>query len=210
MVFFLALALSPIVVYVHGRVGFFWCMFIASVLYGFSLCVTPFMTNMNVVFLTYSIPFGCSLSLVTNLSVITLREYFSKYFGFAVGVRFSANALGTVVVSFTVPIILAELGYKMTFVSLLAVAPIVFCYGFVARHHVRQDTELRKRSEKSVINLYKEFLQDKSFAICLVAIGMYFFTCYIPMIFMVSENFFFGISLFTNMHGKVPQEEVID
>ena len=189
MVFFLALALSPVAVYVHERVGFRWCMFIASVLYAFSLCVTPFMTDLNVVFLTYSIPFGCSLSLVSTLSVITLREYFSKYFGFATGLRFSGNATGSVAISFVLPIILAETGYKMTFVSLLVFAPIILCYGFVARHHhVHQDTELRKTDGKSAINLYKEFLQDRSFTICLIAIGMYFFTSFIPTIFLVSRK----------------------
>ena len=196
MVYFLALALSPIAVYVHERVGFRWCMFIASLLYAFSLCVTPFMTDLNIVFLTYSIPFGCSLSLVSTLSVITLREYFSKYFGFAVGLRFGANAIGSVAVSFVLPIILAEVGYKMTFVSLLVFAPIVLCYGFVARHHhMHQDTELRKRDRKSAINLYKEFLQDKSFTICLIAIGMYFFTCFIPLIFLVRYAVTLGYTL---------------
>ena len=186
IIFFLGRALSPIVVYIHRRVGFRWCMFISSVLYAFSLCVTPFMTDINIVFLTYSIPFGSSLSILATLSVITQREYFSKYFGFAVGVRFSANSIGAVVMTFILPIILAELGYKMTFVSLLVFAPIILCYGFVGRHHVHQDTESTERSGKSVINLYKEFLQDKSFTISLVAIAMYFFTCYIPIVFMVS------------------------
>ena len=186
MVFFLALALSPIVVYIHRRVGFRWCMLISSVLYAFSICVTPFMTDINIVFLTYSIPFGSSLSFVITLSVITQREYFSKYFGFAVGVRFSANSIGAVVISFILPIIFVELGYKMTFASLLVFAPIILCYGFVGRHHVDQDTELTERSGKSVINLYKEFIQDKSFTISLVAIAMYLFTCLVPMIFMVS------------------------
>jgi hypothetical protein len=193
MVYFLMLALAPVTVYVHGRVGFRWCMFIASVLYTFSLCVTPFMTDLNVLFLTYSIPFGFALSLVVTLSVVTQREYFSKYFGLAVGVRFSANAIGAVVVSFILPIVLAELGYKMTFISLLVFAPMILCYGLVARHHVHQDTELRKRDGKSTINLYKEFLQDKSFTTCLVAIAMFFSTCFIPMIFLVSKKIVLGL-----------------
>jgi nitrate/nitrite transporter NarK len=144
------------------------------------------MTDLNVIFLTYSIPLGFSLSLITTLSVVTQREYFSKYFGLAVGLRFSANAIGAVVVSFILPIVLAELGYKMTFISLLVFAPMILCYGLVARHHVHQDTELRKRDGKSTINLYKEFLQDKSFTTCLVAIAMFFSTCFIPTIFLVN------------------------
>jgi nitrate/nitrite transporter NarK len=161
------------------------------------------MTNISIVFLTYSIPFGSSLSIVATLSVITQREYFSKYLGFAVGVRYSANSIGAVVVSFILPIIFAALGYKMTFVSLLVFAPIILCYGFVGRHHVHQDTESTERSGKSVINLYKEFLQDKSFTISLVAIAMYFFTCYIPIVFMVSLKIVFLLFLPLSP-GKTP------
>ena len=187
VVYFLALVLSPLVVYINGLVGFRWCMFISSALFCFSLCVTPFMTNTTLIFCTYSIPLGCALSVISTLTITTQREYFDKYFGLAVGVRFSANSIGAIVISIILPIILAEFGYKMTFFSLLVFAPILLFYGLVARHHVRQVqvTEM-KRCGKSVTSLYKEFLRDKSFTVSLIGTTMYCFTCLIPLIFMVS------------------------
>lgn len=193
VVFFLSLSLAPVVVYIYRRVGFRWCMFITSVLFGFAVCVTPFMTNLNMVFVTFSIPFGSAMSFIFTLSVTTQREYFDKYFGFAVGVRFCANSLGSVVLSFILPIILAELGYKMTFLSLLVIVPIILCYGFVARHRIPQDTDITKRNRKSLVFLYKELLQDKSFTITVLALTIYFFPCFIPLIFMVSTNKMFVI-----------------
>ena len=117
------------------------------------------------------------------LSIVSLRQYFSKYFGFAVGVRFAANSIGAVVVSFILPSLFSELGYKITFLSLLVIAPIVVCYGCVSRHDTRE--EVRNPDRKSIVHLYKQFLQDKSFTICMAAIGTYFLTCFIPLIFMV-------------------------
>ena len=170
---------------IHARIGFRWCMFISSVLYCFALSVTPFITNMNIVFFTYSLPLGAATSIIGILTITTQQEYFSKYFGFAIGVRFGANSIGTVVISFILPIILDDLGYQMTFLSLLGLAPLLICYGFIGRHRSVQDTE--KRNMKSLINLYKEFLQDKSFTICLIAVATYFLTCLIPLVFMVSQ-----------------------
>lgn len=189
MVFILAFMLSPVVVYIYRRIGFRCCMFISSVLYGFSLCVTPFMTNLNIVFFTFSIPFGIALSFANILSITTQREYFDKYFGFAVGVRFCANSLGSVVLSFILPIILAALGYKMTFLSMLVIVPIILFYGFVARNHTHQETGARElQNGKSVILLYKEILRDKSFTTCLSGLTIFFLICFVPMIFMVSTN----------------------
>ena len=200
MVFFLALSFSPVVVYIYQRVGFRWCMIITSVVFGFSVCVTPFMTNLNIVFFTFSIPFGIATSFLFTLTVTSQREYFDKYFGFAVGVRYCGNSLGSVVLSFILPIILAELGYKMTFLSLLAIVPIILCYGFVARHHVPKDTDIRKRNGKSVILIYKELLRDKSFAISVCALTIFFFPCYLPLVFMVNTDKMFGF-LCTAING---------
>lgn len=162
-------------------------MLISSVFYGFSVSVTPFITKVNLVFLTYSILLGVAGSFLATLSIITQQEYFSKYFGFAIGVRFSANSLGAMVISFALPITFAELGYKVTFLCLLVFAPLILCYGFVARHQAVKDTDIN-RSKKSIIDIYREILQDKSFTVCLVGSALYFSTCIIPMVFMVSTQ----------------------
>ncbi|XP_028397681.1 monocarboxylate transporter 4-like [Dendronephthya gigantea] len=196
VIFFLALALTPLVVYIHRRAGFRWCMLITSILFSFSLCLTPFMTNTILIFFTYSIPFGCVLSVISTLTIITQREYFSKYFGLAVGVRFSANAIGAMVVSIILPIILAEFGYKMTFFSMLVFTPVLLLYGLVARHQAQQ-VQVRETEKcgESVTSLYKEFFQDKSFTVSLIGVTMFTFTCLIPLIFMVRYGVTLGYPL---------------
>ena len=181
---FLIFALAPVVVYMYSRLGFFWCMLTSSVFYCLSLAITPFVPNMNFVFLTFSIPTGISISFFSTLSIITQREYFSKYFGFAVGVRYSANALGSVVMSFILPFAFNGMGIKHTLLSMLALLPFILCYGLVVRHQV---IDIRSyKNEKSTKELYWELLQDRSFTLSLVGIALYLFCSTVPHIFMVS------------------------
>ena len=184
IVTFLIFALAPVVVYLYTRFGFRWCMFISSVFYCLSHVITPFVLNMNFIFLTYAIPIGISISFISTLSIITQREYFSKYFGFAIGVRYSANALGSVVMSLILPIAFDGIGFKHTFLSMLSLLPFVLFYGLVFRH---PDTDIRSyKYEKSTKNIYWEFLRDKSFTLSLVGIALYMFCSTIPHILMVS------------------------
>lgn len=184
MVYFLAMGLSPLVVYIHERISFRWCMFIASLLFCFSMSITPFLNNFYLVLFGFSVPFGLSISFVSTLSVVTQREYFSKHFGLAVGLRYTANAVGTIVLSFILPIILSDLGYKMTFLSLLIFSPVPIVFGMVARHQPRSSSDKNVRA--SVFSLWREFLQDKSFALNLMAVAIYFLICFVPLIYMVS------------------------
>ena len=168
----------------HSRIGFRWCMLICSFLCGFSFILTPFVPNIEFVYLTYSIPIGISLSFISTLSVITLREYFSKFFGFAIGIRYGAGALGAAVISLILPFVFDGIGVKPAFFSMLSFLPIMLSYGLVSRHHLT-DTRLH-RNKKSTKDIYWEFVHDRSFTICLAGILLYMMSCTIPTIFMVS------------------------
>ena len=177
-------ALAPFVVYLHNRIGFRWCMLISSVFYCSSLVVTPFVQNMNYVFLTFSIPFGISTSFISVLSVVTQREYFSKYYGLAIGLRYSANALGSVVISLILPFVFDEIGFKHTFLALISLSLFILCYGFASRHQVTSHRSYKNK--KSTKKIYWEFLQDKSFTFSLVGILLFMFCILIPHLLMVS------------------------
>ena len=195
IVTFLIFALAPVVVYIYNRFGFRWCMFIASVFYCLSLIITPFVPNMNFVFLTYAIPTGISISFISTLSIVTQREHFSKYFGFAIGVRYSASALGSVVMSFILPLAFNGMGFKNTLLSLIAFLPFILCYGLVSRHQVT-DVDIRSyKYQKSTKNIYWEFLQDRTFTLSLVGVALYLLCSTIPFIFMVRYGMTLGYPL---------------
>ena len=175
-------------VYLHNRLGFRWCMLISSIFYCSSLLATPFVPNMNYVFLTFSIPIGISTSFISVLSIITQREYFSKYYGLAIGLRYSANALGSVVISFILPLTLDRIGFKHTLLSMIALSPFILCYGLVSRHQV---TDYRSyKNEKSTKKIYCEFLQDRSFILSLSGIVLFMGCSMIPHLLMVSQTLF--------------------
>ena len=188
IVFFLLFALSPVVVYLYNRLGFGWCMFISSIFYSLSLIITPFVPNMNFVFLTYSIPSGISTSFLSTLSVVILREYFSKYFGIAISIRYSANAFGAIVLSFTLPFVFDGLGFEHTLLSMLTLTPFILFYGLMVSLRQVTDIQRRNNTEKSMKNIYWEFFQDKSFVLNLAGMAFYMFCCLIPNVFMVSKK----------------------
>ena len=161
-------------------------MLISSIFYCSSLLATPFVPNMNYVFLTFSIPIGISTSFISVLSIITQREYFSKYYGLAIGLRYSANALGSVVISFILPLTLDRIGFKHTLLSMIALSPFILCYGLVSRHQV---TDYRSyKNEKSTKKIYCEFLQDRSFTLSLSGIVLFMGCSMIPHLLMVSQH----------------------
>ncbi|XP_028397750.1 monocarboxylate transporter 12-like [Dendronephthya gigantea] len=193
IVFFLIFGFAPVVVSVHNRFGFRWCMFISCFFYCLSFLITPFVENMNIIFLTFSIPIGLSISMISTLSVTTQREYFSKYYGSAICIRYGATALGTVVVSFVLPFVFDGVGYKNTFLCMLAFLPVIVCYGLVSRDQVT-NIESHK-NEKSTKKIYLELLQDKTFTLGLAGIALQMLSITIPHVFMVRYGMTLGYSL---------------
>lgn len=124
------------------------------------------------------------MSIISILSVTTQREYFSKYFGSAICVRYSATALGSVVVSFALALAFDGIGYKYTFLCMLAFLPATLCYGLVSRNQVTNKEPCK--NEKSTKKIYWELLQDKTFTFGLTGIALQMLSETIPNILMVS------------------------
>lgn len=183
IILFLIFSLAPLVVQAYHRYGFRWCIFISSVLYSLSFVLTLFAPNMNYVFFTFSLPFGISTSFTSTLSIITLRDYFNKRYGFAVVTRYSAGALGSGVMSYVLPIIFHVFGFHYTLLILLGLCPLLLLYGIAGGRNV---TTMTSQDEKKMAkHVYMEFLQDKSFTFSLVAIVLFFSSLTIPHVFMV-------------------------
>ena len=167
-------------------------MVISSFFYVLAFLVTPFMPNLNFLFISYSIPFGITASVVGTLSITTQRKYFDKYYGFAVGVRYCSNAIGAIAFSFTLPIIIQAIGVEKTFLSLLVVTPVFLCSALAYLSNVddtQTDHDISRNTEPLTRrNIYYEFLQDKSFLLYLASSGVFFFSINIPMVYMVSRK----------------------
>ena len=167
-------------------------MVISSFFYVLAFLVTPFMPNLNFLFISFSIPFGIVVSFVGTLSITTQRKYFHKYYGFAVGVRYCSNSLGAIAFSFTLPIIIQAIGVEKTFLSLLVLTPVFLCSALAYLSNVddtQTDHDISRNTEPLTRrNIYYEFLQDKSFLLYLASSGVFFFSINIPMVYMVSQK----------------------
>ena len=167
-------------------------MVISSFFYVLAFLVTPFMPNLNFLFISFSILFGIVVSFVGTLSITTQRKYFHKYYGFAVGVRYCSNSLGAIAFSFTLPIIIQAIGVEKTFLSLLVLTPVFLCSALAYLSNVddtQTDHDISRNTEPLTRrNIYYEFLQDKSFLLYLASSGVFFFSINIPMVYMVSQK----------------------
>lgn len=161
---------------------------------------SPMVPNMDLLFLTFSIPIAISCSIIGCATFTTIIECFEKHQGMAFGIRSSMNALGTVIFSFVLPILLSELGWKWTFWILTGVSFITICYAFVYNNAGDTEEYPRERvcSVSTVISLpakefskndlaiYGKLLKSKKLLVFLAAHTVFVFVVFMPPVFMVS------------------------
>jgi hypothetical protein len=167
----------------------------SGVLTVFAFVSTPHIPNLGYIFLTYSIPFGIATGFHECITVVSLREYFSKQLGLATGVRYAATGIGTVLVSYLIPIILDVAGWHAmitSFASLgLMYAVLAMSYKplpIVEENDASAAILHRKEDELQYgcLQATKSLLKDKRMLLFLTGNALFSVVQYIPNIFMVS------------------------
>ena len=177
----------------------------STVLFGGALLLplflfSPMVPNMDLLFLTFSIPTAIACSIIGCATFTTIIECFERHQGLAFGIRSSMNALGTVMFSFVLPILLSELGWQRTFWILTGISFITMCYAcvYVDSGHSDPYPSERVCSVSTVISLpakdfskddlsiYWKLLKSREVLIFLAAHIIFGFVVFMPPVFMVS------------------------
>lgn len=160
--------------------------------------LSPMVPSMDLLFLTFSIPFAISGSIIGCATYTTIEGYFEKYVGVAFGIRSGANALGIIMYSFLLPILLTEIGWNRTFWILTGICFITICYGLVyydsqsfddySLGSVSVDTDSTVAPVKEInddLRIYLRLLKHKEFVVFFVANTVFAFVVFMPPVFMV-------------------------
>lgn len=161
---------------------------------------SPMVKNMNLLFLTFSVPVAISCSIISVVTLTTITECFDRHQGVAFGIRSTLNALGTVMFSLVLPVMLNDFGWSRTFWVLSGISLITFFYGFLYNDRESKDGYPSERvcSVSTVISLpskdfskddlliYRKILQDKKVIVFLAAHTIFAIVIFLPPMFMVS------------------------
>ena len=182
-------------VYLYRYFGLRRVMFVCAAIVVLVFIITPIMPSLELIFLTYSIPFGIVTGMHESISVVSLREYFSKKLGLATAVRYVGNATGPMVFSYLIPIIYESAGWHkmMSCFSALGLVFIVFavCYKPFPRMHEKQDssamlhTKQENYTKMNLLQATKWLLKDKRALMVLAGVALFSVVEYTPNMFMV-------------------------
>jgi MFS family permease len=165
---------------------------------------SPMVPNMDLLFLTFSLPVAVACSIISCATVTTITECFQSHQGVAFGIRSSMNALGTVMFSFVLPLLLTELDWQRTFWILSGISFITICYAFLYNDAGTTEDFRTERvcSVSTVISVHtKEFSKDdlciywkllksKNFLVFLLAHAVFTIVVFMPPVFMVCHLHF--------------------
>lgn len=160
---------------------------------------SPMVQSMDMLFLTFSVPAAVACSIISCATFTTIKECFQKHAGVAFGIRSSTNALGTVVFSFVLPIMLSDLGWRRTFWILIGISFITILYAFMYNDAGTTDDYRTERvcSVSTVISLptkefskddmsvYWKLLRSKKLLVFLIAHTVFTIVVFLPPVFMV-------------------------
>ncbi len=172
-------------------------MFASAILTVLAFISTPNIPKIEYIFLTFSIPFGIATGFHECVSVVSLREYFSKQLGLATGIRYTANAIGPMVFSYLIPIIFDLVGWHtlMTCFSGCGLMFAVYAMSYKPLPIVEEDdssdvmlhpTRKENKVEIDLLQVTKSLLKDKRILMFLTGNALFSVVEYIPNIFMVS------------------------
>ena len=190
--------LYPFALRMRYKFGIRTTVLFAGVLLLLLFILSPMVPTMNLLFLTFSLPFAIAGSIIDCATFTTILKYFEEYKGFAFGTRLGANALGTIMYSFILPIFLTEIGWERTFWILIGICFITMCYGLLHNDSPsasdctvsNQDEELRPKDlKKDDMRIYYKLLKNKELIVFLTANTVFSLVIFMPPVFMVSLIF---------------------
>ena len=132
--FFLVCFAYPLAIFLRRHFGTRPMILCATFLIVFSFVSTPFMPNLNLLFLTFSIPFGIGSGVLECLSIVTLREHFERNLGLATGIRSACVSTIGILYNYLLPIVFDAIGWRKTFFALSSLGATCVVYVIAYRN----------------------------------------------------------------------------
>ena len=183
--------LSPLTIFLAQRHGMRTTQMIGGIILTAGILTTSLVNSVNYMFLTYGTLVGVGSALVYSPAFAAIPEYFAKYVSIATGIGSSGMTLGLIFFSFTLPIMLGEVGWRKTLWGIAAVGPLISVCGLAFSKPTMQPTSgvnNEKPAQKAGTNQesqWKGLLQKKSFVLWCIASLIFASVEYVPLFLVV-------------------------
>ena len=150
--FFLVCLAYPLAIFIRRHIGTRPMILCATFLIVLTFVSTPFMPNLNLIFLTFSIPFGIGSGVLECLSIVTLREHFDRNLGLATGIRSAWISTVGILYSYLLPIFFDAIGWRKTFFALSSLGAACVVYVIAYR-----DADFGKKTSEPSEKVNREY-----------------------------------------------------
>ena len=186
--FALTYMLSPITFMFCESYGFRISMFIGAALYGLGLLTSSFVPSVPYLYLTFGFIFGVGQSLLFGVSVLILRQYFTRKWSLAHGIALSGNSMGAVALAPAIEVILSKNGFNRGFQIASAASVYLMLISIFFKRPERnsnlQEVTAENNPEKDDSPLLS-LMKNKAFITFITATTLMHFGYYIPFVYLV-------------------------
>lgn len=183
--------LSPLTIFLAQRHGMRTTQLIGGIILTVGILATSLVNSVNLMFLTYGILVGVGSALIYSPAFAVIPEYFSKYVSMATGIGSSGMTLGLVFFSFTLPIMLSEVGWRKTLWGIAAIGPLISVCGLAfskpkvqpaSDESAEKAAQDARTDDESWLN---GLLKKKSFVLWCIASFIFASVEYVPLFLVV-------------------------
>lgn len=183
--------LSPLAIFLAQRHGMRTTQLIGGIILTVGILATSLVNSVNLMFLTYGTLVGVGSALVYSPAFAVIPEYFAKYVSMATGIGSSGMTLGLVFFSFTLPIMLGEVGWRKTLWGVAAIGPLISVCGLAfskPKVQPASDVSAEKTAQGARTDeesWLKGLLMKKSFVLWCIASFIFASVEYVPLFLVV-------------------------
>ncbi|XP_028408309.1 monocarboxylate transporter 10-like [Dendronephthya gigantea] len=183
--------LSPLTIFLAQRHGMRITQLIGGIILTLGILATSVVNSVNLMFLTYGTLVGIGSALVYSPAFAAIPEYFTKYVSIATGIGSSGMTLGLIFFSFTLPILLPEIGWRKTLWGVAAIGPLISVCGLAFSTPKAEPTsdvspEKAAQGANTDKESWKGLLKKKSFILWCIACFIFASVEYVPL-FLVAQ-----------------------
>ena len=153
-----------------------------------SLIATSAVPNINLMFLTYSIPFGIGASFIYMSVYLIVPRYFLKRRSLSLGLIAVGPGGGLFIVSPITQALFDRLGWRAAFLALTGIFFLICFLAFTFRPIQLETDEVDSKLDQTVNFLHFSIFRNKAFVIYTTAAAVYYLGHYTPSVHMVSLN----------------------
>lgn len=193
--------LGPLSTSCSARYGVRVVSLTGALLFGIGLLLTSFVSDLNQMYLTYSVIVGAGGCFSYYSSILILDEYFYKRLVTSNGLALSGAGVGTLALAPIVGTLLETFDWRSTLRILSAISVIQIICSFV-QFFIKSpkrllDCDFEEKTEKKSRFVDLSLFKNKAYVVWILVVSLVLFGFYIPYVHLVSIQAFVH-SLFLN------------